>query len=403
MRSENAYVRHVAGGNLCIALGVMRFVHLQRSVWVHVADQVVVARCNLGKSKRNGSRGAFWWILTKKGFMDDHVGDSLVREHQRISGLVVGATGAHLLFDFGPKGSDVTEANHFLPGPLHYGKFLASSRKLLQCPPLEMSNQEALATSTYDGRKLLPSIAGLLHYESEERAALSNWRDLSSDPKAQKASANMGVRYDGTVLIQTAQAEAVAIKAVRIACSRAGSFDISLDELPNTLPEKNEMLHIKSSAGLGVTVTKSLEPCERGSSSASVFPIKPPAQMCAPDSISTVPHVTGGLVDNLASKPFSEEEASESDGGELEGMCAMFQNTVWIVPVASARGKEPKIHTVLDETSECYLTECNKKVGLSAERMVGWSTVLLSPHESCTACKKKLPDTLKESLDDCVG
>ena len=84
-------------------------------------------------------------------------------------------------------------------------------------------------------------------------------------------------------------------------------------------------------------------------------------------------------------------------------MCAMFQNTVWIVPVASARGKEPKIHTVLDETSECYLTECNKKVGLSAERMVGWSTVLLSPHEWCTACKKKLPDTLKESLDDCVG
>ena len=127
MRSENAYVRHVAGGNLCIALGVMRFVHLQRSAWVHVADQVVVARCNLGKSKRNGSRGAFWWILTKKGFMDDHVGDSLVREHQRISGLVVGAPGAHLLFDFGPKGFDVTEANHFLPGPMHYGKFLASS------------------------------------------------------------------------------------------------------------------------------------------------------------------------------------------------------------------------------------------------------------------------------------
>ena len=134
-----------------------------------------------------------------------------------------------------------------------------------------------------------------------------------------------------------------------------------------------------------------------------MFPIKPPTQKCAPDSISAVLHVTEGLVGNPSSEPFSEEEASESNSGELEGICAMFQNTVWVVPVASARGKEPKIHTVLVETLEFYLTECKKKVGLSAERMVGWSTVLLSPHEWCKACKKELPDTLKESLDDCVG
>ena len=43
-----------------------------------------------------------------------------------------------MLFDFGPKGVDITKAELFLDRPLSYYRFLAASRALLQCPLLEL-------------------------------------------------------------------------------------------------------------------------------------------------------------------------------------------------------------------------------------------------------------------------
>ena len=129
--SDNAYVRHIAGGNVCIALGVMRFAHLQRSEWVLEAEKVMVARCSLGKSKKNGSRGAFWWVLGKRGLVADAVSDGIAQEHKGILKLLNLSRSDFLFFDFGPKGHDISQASHFTSAPLPYAKFLAASRKLV--------------------------------------------------------------------------------------------------------------------------------------------------------------------------------------------------------------------------------------------------------------------------------
>eukprot|EP00973_Karenia_brevis_P059020 8217774-Karenia_brevis.AAC.1 len=62
---------------------------------------------------------------------------------------------------------------------MSYSRFVAVSRSLLTTAPLRLSEEEAKKYSSYDLRRGLPSVAGLLRLEAHERASLDNWRDVS--------------------------------------------------------------------------------------------------------------------------------------------------------------------------------------------------------------------------------
>eukprot|EP00973_Karenia_brevis_P073848 10265900-Karenia_brevis.AAC.1 len=62
---------------------------------------------------------------------------------------------------------------------MSYSRFVAVSRSLLTMAPLRLSQEEAKKYSSYDLRRGLPSVAGLLRLEAHERASLDNWRDVS--------------------------------------------------------------------------------------------------------------------------------------------------------------------------------------------------------------------------------
>ena len=146
-----------------------------------------------------------------------------------------------LLFDFGPQSADITEAKTFLNKPLSYGRFTSATRKLLQCPPLEWSAEEASHISTYCFRKQLPTIGGLLHLEALERAALSNWSDPLGDKQAAKAIASSGARYDGSKLIQSLQVKFECISAARSAFAKLGTFQASFELLSTAIPSRESL------------------------------------------------------------------------------------------------------------------------------------------------------------------
>ena len=98
--------------------------------------------------------------------------------------------------------------------------------------------------------------------------------------------------------------------------------------------------------------------------------------------------------DSGACESTSDSGKSSNEGCALMGACALHHNTLFIAPVASARGKTPKIHTVVDERPDAYVTECGKEMGLAAERMVGWALVIVCPIPWCPLCKSKLPEDL---------
>merc|ERR1712224_1188637 len=110
------------------------------------------------------------------------------------------------------------------------------------------------------------------------------------------------------------------------------------------------------------------------------FPIKP-AKILDPMLGGAITTESSSASESTSSDACSADAGSSDFGADsYQQVCAQFQDSLWIVPVASTRGKNGKIHSVVDETPEKYVTECNKRIGLSAERLVGWGDVLLSSH-----------------------
>eukprot|EP00973_Karenia_brevis_P043133 5973842-Karenia_brevis.AAC.1 len=81
---------------------------------------------------------------------------------------------------------------------MSYSRFVAVSRSLLTMAPLRLSQDEAKKCSSYDLRRGLPSVAGLLRLEAHERASLDNWRDVSDSKSSHIARAASASRYDAT-------------------------------------------------------------------------------------------------------------------------------------------------------------------------------------------------------------
>eukprot|EP00973_Karenia_brevis_P001124 153900-Karenia_brevis.AAC.1 len=81
---------------------------------------------------------------------------------------------------------------------MSYSRFVAVSRSLLTMAPLRLSQEEAKKYSSYDLRRGLPSVAGLLRLEAHERASLDNWRDVSDSKSSHIARAASASRYDAT-------------------------------------------------------------------------------------------------------------------------------------------------------------------------------------------------------------
>ena len=87
LRSNNPYVSQIAAANLICAWGVVRFKHMQRSRWIKSRESGAVAFCSLGKSKRDGSRGGFWWTMPQAGLTGMDIAELVVSLYRQINVL----------------------------------------------------------------------------------------------------------------------------------------------------------------------------------------------------------------------------------------------------------------------------------------------------------------------------
>jgi len=313
-----------------------------------------------------------------------------------------------LLFDFGPKNADVSEARTFLDGPLSYARFASSSRKLLQAPPLGLSQEESGKITTYSGRKQLPTLAGLLRLEPLERAALSNWTDpVSGDKATSRANRSMGARYDGGKLIQSIQVKVECVAAARVGCKSLHSFDVTYAKLSAHIPTRDSLRVAWTHAGLGLD--EELVTAESNENS-SYFPITPSQESTplkklktspekcpeTPSSAASSARVEDTVVDD-SSDSLSEGPSESVFDQDLIEVMENHKHNVWVVPT-SGKGKLTRIHTVTEETNNEYIAACGKTIKLSAERYTGWQATMLIPCDFCPTCKSKLPDALLDLL-----
>ena len=87
LMGNNPYVAQIAAGNLLCSWAVLRFKHIQRSTWSKRTTFGALGHCSLGKGKRDGVRGGFWWTMPQDGVSAQGVADQAIALRDRISTL----------------------------------------------------------------------------------------------------------------------------------------------------------------------------------------------------------------------------------------------------------------------------------------------------------------------------
>ena len=237
---------------------------------------------------------------------------------------------------------------------------------------------------------VLPTMGGLLHMSGEERAALSNWRDVAcNDQLAQRAASAMGVRYDGSKIVQSNQVKTECIAALRAACKTAGSYTTAFSELSQFVPDRAALRDKWVRAGVGLE-TSPAALASSGSASGPAFPLQPEETSSEEED-----QAEQGAAAKSSSSPSSAGDAAETD---LEQTLAEMEDTTWVAPVWSGRGREPLIHRLRGEMEGLLELECGRAIEVTAERFEGWRAVLTAPFVVCPECKATLPDVLQSQL-----
>ena len=307
--------------------------------------------------------------------------------HQSILKTTAMNEASFLVFDFSPRSLDITMATSFVCKQMSYSRFQTSMRRLLQVPPLSLSDKEAAAQSTYGLRKLMPTIGGLLHLKAEERASLSNWKDVTQDKEASLAAKAMGSRYDCSKMIQAAQVKVECMAAMKTASSSADSYDLSFESLSGHIPSRTSLVSFWKCSGVGLQDDEG----PANPASTSLFPIK--LSECKRIKASKAPELSPASKssENSDNPSSSGEERSESEVGEPN--CKDINSLSTQVFIVPGKYQQGKIHMVSDQ-GMVYYCYCGKKVSITATSYVGFSSAICSPNEWCHACKKHLPESL---------
>ena len=127
----------------------------------------------------------------------------------------------------------------------------------MQMPPLSYRAAEMASRRSYEARRFLPTVAGMLQITPREEASIGNWKDLVKTPTFQQASAfarSMSVLYDeGKAQLQAVTKVAV-VMALQKAASNAKSYNVSFDALRTYLPDMQVVRENAKSAGCGLIV-----------------------------------------------------------------------------------------------------------------------------------------------------
>eukprot|EP00973_Karenia_brevis_P022205 3056454-Karenia_brevis.AAC.1 len=72
-------------------------------------------------------------------------------------------------------------------------------------PPMSLDAKVAMKYSSYDARRALPTMGGIVGLSALEKASLDDWKDYTGGNESRRVAASCGICYDGAKLIATAK------------------------------------------------------------------------------------------------------------------------------------------------------------------------------------------------------
>ena len=214
LASSSDLVKWIAVINILIIQGVLRFVHIQRSILTNVDSTGIYGLASLGKSARgrSGSEGRrpFRWCAPKvTPWNTDYsvILDGLLNKYN------ITAAG-FLLPSFGPRGSRIEQLTTVESFPMTLSRFHQLSRSLLMTEPLSLSSTDAAVFSSYSGRRLLPTVADLARLDDADRLRVGGW--LSEEVREKSKMVKMPNVYAAQKLVTQVRVKAELVSAVAV-------------------------------------------------------------------------------------------------------------------------------------------------------------------------------------------
>ena len=139
--SPNRLVSWLAVSWHLLIAGVLRFVHMQRSVILNSTRVGIIARASLGKSKRSGLRRPFKWSSPRFSLRGTDIADLLMK-YLSEAFPDEDELPPFLLPEFMPLRVPLAECNAVAPKKMALDRFVRLSRQLFAGPPTVASTDE---------------------------------------------------------------------------------------------------------------------------------------------------------------------------------------------------------------------------------------------------------------------
>ena len=220
MNATNKFVQLLSAIWILLAIGGVRFAHLQRSRVFQIKPAYVVFFCALGKSKQQGQRRPYYWAVPRQALrarfiqviLDIIATVPMVRQEGEESTF-------WLLPDFGPTGS-LDTLSTFKNVPMSISRFHQFSRDLIMRMDFADRKELAVTTSTYSARRLLPTLADIVRCPPDDRIVLGHWAGNKSLQDTARALA-MPSRYSDSRSYTEAKIRRSMVETVKDACTKA--------------------------------------------------------------------------------------------------------------------------------------------------------------------------------------
>jgi hypothetical protein len=387
MHCENCFVRHVAAACWALAMGTVRFRHLQRSKLLKLSDEVMAIACNQDKKPKDEAAPGYLWVLPRRGVAFEDSGDTLWASVQGAV-KITNIDADFLLFDLAPRGCQPSEATAFLPQEMSYSRFIKCIEQLMMLKPLEMSPEQARKIISYRARRFLPSVAGLLQISDKEASSVGNWRGAGDAAgRRLSISSTMHIRYDDTKLQTTARTKVGLVAALALAVKKADSFDIPWDKLKANLPSWEWASEQSQNAATGLT---ELLPKRTGTGEVRAFPLRPSDM--APSQLGASLSSSRKAPSSSSSSSASHSEEGDFNQNQEEAMAAI----AWAAP----SHKKGLVHAVAEVTPAGIKCLCGYTLKTNTRSEVGLRSSLLLPVRWHTACLNRLPEYFRALAEE---
>ena len=251
LASDNQLVQWLSCAWHLLMTGVMRYVHMQRSVIIAVSDSGIVARAALGKSKKSGARRPFRWAAPRFSLKGTDVGTL-------ISTLIDQAFStdetlpSFLLPDFLPLRVELGDCTDVGAKKMPIDRFIRLSKHLFMASPAEATEEEVEAVTSYSARRLFPSLGEMLGLPTEERVKLGGWGDHEAAELAKQGA--MANRYAEFKVESSLVIKRILLEVVRTSVKARGPSVVSLDwanVFSKTVPLKSIRHYVHDGHDLG--------------------------------------------------------------------------------------------------------------------------------------------------------